>query len=329
MGFVGNLLGGGSVDQVAAPTLDDTANSNYVRSLQAQGNNLNQYANNGAQALTAGQQQNYITQLNQQAQGNGPSVARALMNNAMQTNAANTNAAAAAQHGANAALAQRNALLANQQANQQAAATGMIGANQEQLNAQNLIGSNLANMRSQDIQNSMGFNQLNQGYQGLANQAVGNAMNAQTQTNQTNMEAQKANQAASGGLFGGLVSGVGTALTGSGLLGGGLQKAATAVFDNKANHYAGGFIPGRNQVPGDSPRNDTVPAMLSPGEIVVPRSQSDTKTEARDFINHLFSSKSKKQEVDTKGYGTLLKKNAEISRRLALIEKKLSGRRKK
>lgn len=34
----------------------------------------------------------------------------------------------------------------------------------------------------------------------------------------------------------------------------------------------GGHVPGRAQVAGDSPRNDTVHAQLSPGEAVIPRS---------------------------------------------------------
>lgn len=38
------------------------------------------------------------------------------------------------------------------------------------------------------------------------------------------------------------------------------------------NKYDGGVIPGQAQVPGDHPANDTVPTMLSPGEVVVPRS---------------------------------------------------------
>jgi hypothetical protein len=36
----------------------------------------------------------------------------------------------------------------------------------------------------------------------------------------------------------------------------------------------GGGVPGQANVAGDSPKNDTVPAMLSPGEYVVPRSQA-------------------------------------------------------
>ena len=49
----------------------------------------------------------------------------------------------------------------------------------------------------------------------------------------------------------------------------------------------GGHVPGQAKVKGDSPKNDTVPAMLSPGEIVIPRSivQSQKPEEkAADFV---------------------------------------------
>ena len=51
--------------------------------------------------------------------------------------------------------------------------------------------------------------------------------------------------------------------------------------DNYVEMAHGGVVPGRAQVPGDSPQNDTVKAMLSPGEVVVPRSVStDPRKEA-------------------------------------------------
>lgn len=36
--------------------------------------------------------------------------------------------------------------------------------------------------------------------------------------------------------------------------------------------YEGGEVPGQAQVPGDHPANDTVPAWVSPGEVIIPRS---------------------------------------------------------
>lgn len=42
---------------------------------------------------------------------------------------------------------------------------------------------------------------------------------------------------------------------------------------------SGGQVPGTANVPGDSPLNDTVPAMLSPGEYVIPRSEMSQMNE--------------------------------------------------
>ena len=39
---------------------------------------------------------------------------------------------------------------------------------------------------------------------------------------------------------------------------------------------AGGLVGGHGNVPGNSTRNDTVPALLSPGELVIPRSAMDS-----------------------------------------------------
>ena len=46
----------------------------------------------------------------------------------------------------------------------------------------------------------------------------------------------------------------------------------------------GGRVPGAPQVFGDDERNDTVPAMLSPGEIVIPRTKASSPEEAAEFV---------------------------------------------
>ena len=48
----------------------------------------------------------------------------------------------------------------------------------------------------------------------------------------------------------------------------------------------GGQVPGQAKVPGDSPQNDTVPAMLSPGEYVVPRSEMAKIKDAGPELDH-------------------------------------------
>jgi hypothetical protein len=47
---------------------------------------------------------------------------------------------------------------------------------------------------------------------------------------------------------------------------------------------ADGGVPGTAPVPGDSRRNDVVPAALSPGEIVIPRSHAGSPEAAASFV---------------------------------------------
>lgn len=46
----------------------------------------------------------------------------------------------------------------------------------------------------------------------------------------------------------------------------------------------GGKVPGKAAMPGDSPMNDTVPATLSPGEVVIPRSIVSQPEKAKSFV---------------------------------------------
>lgn len=59
----------------------------------------------------------------------------------------------------------------------------------------------------------------------------------------------------------------------------------------------GGKVPGEAIVPGNSPINDTVPAKLSPGEVVVPRSAMSDDEEFNAFMEKFRPSKRRK-EVD-------------------------------
>lgn len=74
-----------------------------------------------------------------------------------------------------------------------------------------------------------------------------------------------------GGVAGGVTGGPMGAAAGSsagGALGGGIADATGPGY------WTGGKIPGKAPFPGDDPRNDTIPTMLSPGEEVIPRSQA-------------------------------------------------------
>jgi hypothetical protein len=82
------------------------------------------------------------------------------------------------------------------------------------------------------------------------------------------------------------------------------NNAAAAVGSQNLGNFAkgvgqaaammasdGGAVPGAPKVFGDDSRNDTVPAMLSPGEIVIPRSHATSPEAAADFVRALQASR--------------------------------------
>ncbi len=61
---------------------------------------------------------------------------------------------------------------------------------------------------------------------------------------------------------------------------------------------SGGHVPGQAKVAGDNLKNDTVHAMLSPGEVVIPRSVMNSKDPARgaaDFVAQVMAKKRMKK----------------------------------
>lgn len=164
-------------------------------------NNINTAQSNN---ILTGQLQN-INQLNNQAQGIGPSVAMQSAQQLADQNIANTMGAIASQRGAsNPGLGLRNALTAKAAADQQAVQAGTLGRTQEMMNAQNALSSALNGTQGQVMQGAQAQSQLNN-QNNLANQAASNAnqlqqgtMNQQTamQNNQTQAQTTLANLAA-------------------------------------------------------------------------------------------------------------------------------------
>jgi hypothetical protein len=85
-----------------------------------------------------------------------------------------------------------------------------------------------------------------------------------------------------------------------GLIGAGIGAGANALAPAPVFALAstgglvmdeGGSVPGHSRVPGDSQKNDTVHAMLSPGEIVVPRSIAPHPEAVKRFVQHLAHGK--------------------------------------
>lgn len=270
-----------------------------------------------------GQQQSLAEALQQQMNGAGPNPAQTQFQGNVQNNIANSQGLIASQRGLNPALAARMGINAAANANSQAANQAATLQAQQQLGAQ----GQLQGLYGQEQQGNIS-------QQGLYNQA-------QQSANQLNQQTQAQNAQIVGNGIGGLTSALGgigaAALTGgasaaipaltgaAGAAGGGTPAAssfAMPTFGSALAHSKGGKIGGKPQVDGDSEKNDTVPAMLSPGEIVIPRTKAHDPEKAKEFVDHLLKSKGKD---DDKGYGNVLehkRKVADLEKRVKSLESK-------
>lgn len=157
---------------------------------------------------------------------------------------------------------------------------------------------------------------------------------AQTAANAQQTELEKATMAGKAGILGGLVNAGGGILGGLAAAGGGGSAAAgggTAV--ETAGEAAplvaaskGGKVPGNASVKGDSYKNDTVDAKLSPGEIVVPRTAADDPEKAHRFIDAIMAKHGKSKAG---GYGGVLAARREVAKlksRIADLESRIGGK---
>jgi len=94
------------------------------------------------------------------------------------------------------------------------------------------------------------------------------------------------------------------------------MKTATMGVGGKAK---GGEIGGRAQYSGDTRSNDTVPAMLSPGEIVLPRTvaqSEDAPEKAKKFVEAI----KKQKRPSPKAFMQAMSRLAELESRLDAME---------
>lgn len=224
----------------------------------------------GAQQSQEGQ---LAQALQLQSQGQGPNPALAQLK--MSTDQNNRQAAGmvASQKGLNPALAaqmsQGQMATSNQASSGQAA---LLGA-QQQLQAQSqLAGLNMG--QQQSLQQALAAQNQAQ----VSNYGQFNAANA-------GVAQQNANNQGKTGM--GLLGGLGSAL--------GLSS--------------GGTVPGKAQVVGDSTVNDTVPALLSPGEIVIPRTKASNPETAREYLEKILANK---QKEEPNSYARLISAHKEL-----------------
>lgn len=257
------------------------------------------------------QQQQLADTLGQEAQGQGPNPALAQLANTTGQNIQSQAALMGSQRGASqnvgmmARQAGQQGANINQQASGQAAvlrAQQQLAA-QQQLQAQQAQMAGLSTQQTSQLQNAVqnqtavSQNQQNMQLQNLqqwntlqANAAQGQSTNALGYAQMGNQQNAATAQGIGAGLAGmaGMFGNSSPTITPQSSIG----NSNMASFNNPQTAYSGktiengnggpsskfgcymksgGQVAGKAQVPGNSPKNDTVPAMLSPGELVIDR----------------------------------------------------------
>lgn len=149
---------------------------------------------------------------------------------------------------------------------------------------QRIADANTATRNNQAVYNKelIGKNYQNQVQKaGLLSNAYNNAAGAANNT---------ADKTAA--MYTGIGQGVGQAAgAGAGYMMQPQKKAHGGMIESDLpllKYMSGGQVDGQAKHPGDDERNDTVPAVLSPGEIVIPRSIASSSDEAiLDFVRHV------------------------------------------
>lgn len=257
----------------------------------------NPYQEQVLQDLLNKQSQIYSSQyglaeaLARQMQGQGPNPAETALKMNVNENLAKTQGLIASQRGLNPALAARLGVNQGVKANQEATMGAALLQQQQQLAAQQQLGGLYGQMQ-----------QGNLGYQDLFTQSARGAQGL-------NQATQAQNAAVRGQVTGGLMQGASSAAT-------------------MGMKYDGGYIeagPGQHaEVSGDSPKNDKIPALLSEGEIVIPKSKSQDADKAHAFLDAIMKESPKKKGEDVEYSSVLQHKKAlaDIEQRLKALEKK-------
>jgi len=269
------------------------------------------------------QQQALADALLAQSRGEGPNIAEMQLKQATDRNIQQNAGLIASQKGINPALAARLAAQNAAMAGQTMAGQSGVMRAQQQLASQGQLGGLYGQMGGQEL----GMQQT------LQNALAGQNAGIYGETSRINeLNAARARQNAEFGqkLLGGVASGVasgimpGTLSGGVGGGGGGSYLGGNEMVSQLGSSpfmSQGGEVDGEAHVSGDSIENDTVPAMLSPGEIVIPRSASKDADKAKEFIDHI-----KKQKKEPKSFGSVLEAHRKLMDRVTELEKRFGGR---
>lgn len=208
---------------------------------------------------------------------------------------------------ANQQLAAQQALMQQQQAMAQGAAQqagqlqnqyGQLG--QQTLQTQQNVFGGIANQNQAELGNVQQQNQANMQRYQANNQLMGSLLNAGASAAGF-MMGGPAGAGAAAGATGTLQGGGGAAAMGGStmmpMFEGGMVPVPSTVKGSRAAEYFknGGMVQGQAKKAGDDIQNDTVPAMLSPGEIVVPRTVVQKGPDAaRKFVEAVLAKQVKR-----------------------------------
>ncbi len=260
-------------------TAGQTAQQDYQDALQAQG----QAANEGLTALS--NEGNLASTMYGQQAGQANTVAAA-QNALNQFNAANT-----------------------QQANVQNLANQQSANTYNTENAQTLANQNVQGQQQVQEQNQV---QAPQEAASLAlEKAAAQAGVGEQQANQQTAVGQQ-----NAGLVGSAIGATGSALSGGPIV---LGKAHGGEIEPRIPaipFLQGGNVPGRAVVPGNSPRNDIIPAKLSPGEVVLPRTVAQNPgpqgTNIKRFLQEKVPNVAAKMSPHSSDLASLLRAMSEL-----------------
>lgn len=328
--MLGGLFGSspGKFVNTVSPEQVAAAQAEQKKALGMQGQFANAVMGNQGlqnQASVFGQQQALANQLQGMTTGAGPNPALAQLQQITGQNIAAQNALMAGQRGAgaNVGLMARQAGMQGGAMQQQATGQAAIMQAQQQMAAINAL------QQQQGMMGGMTNNMVGQQmgavgqYGQAAAQNQGALMGAAAQQNQIAQQQQAANSQLLGSMVGagaaalttgGAGSGLMTMFGGGGKMADGMAPASSTLtmpsgYLNRAhggvipqpNHYVnyfntmmqGGQVPGMNAGgTTDSLKNDTVPTMLSPGEIVIPKSVvngPNPKANAAKFVEAILA----------------------------------------
>jgi hypothetical protein len=270
--------------------------------------------------------------LRAQAEGRGPSLAQMQYQRALEASQAAAASQLASARGLTPAQAQRLMLTRQASAQANAASQSAMLRLQEQQAAQAALGNLLTQRRQQELLGG----QLAAGLYGTAGslgtqQAISQAeLNQRAQAAAMGLSQQQFAQetqrsaAATGalGAFGQTLLTAGKppqpAATGS-TPATGLAPAAGTKTSARGGDIGKHLVPGKARFKGDTRSNDTVPALLSPGEIVLPRSVAqaeDAPEKAKDFVSAI----KKQKRPSPKAFAQALARLNELEARLNAME---------